>query len=466
VSMQSRILVIDDEPDMCELLTMSLKEEGAEVVAMTSAREAFDVVATEEFDVVLTDLGMTEMDGLAVCQRIGGIHPNLPVIVVTGLGSMDAAIAAMRAGAYDFITKPIDPKLLSISIARAMEHKRVHAELKRLRDAAGSASSCDGIIGSSRAMRRVHDTIGRVSTSDAPVLVQGETGVGKEVTARRIHETSRFRDGPFVAINCAAVPATLLESELFGHVRGAFTDAKAERMGLFVKANGGTIFLDEIGDMPLEIQPKLLRALQERTVRPVGGNVEIPFDARIIAASNRELEEEVEEKRFRQDLYYRINVVRVLVPSLRERNGDVLELAHHFLALHAVRSGKPALRISAEVAKKLMDYRWPGNVRELENCMARGVAFARFEELTVEDLPEKIRSYDSERFVVSANDEMEVLPLVELERRYVRRVLTLFNGNKSRTAHALGIDRRTLYRRAEKWVEEDPERESPECPAS
>jgi DNA-binding NtrC family response regulator len=466
VPMQSRILVIDDEPDMCELLAMSLKTDGAEVVATTSAREAFDLVATEDFDVVLTDLGMTEVDGLAVCQRIGGIHPNLPVIVVTGLGSMDAAIAAMRAGAYDFITKPIETKLLSISVARALEHKRVHAELKRLREAAGGASSCDGIIGSSRAMRRVHDTIERVSTSDAPVLVQGETGVGKEVTARRIHDTSRFKGGPFVAINCAAVPPTLLESELFGHVRGAFTDAKAERIGLFVKANGGTIFLDEIGDMPLEIQPKLLRALQERTVRPVGGNAEIPFDARIIAASNRELEEEVEEKRFRQDLYYRINVVRVVVPSLRERDGDVLELAHHFLAQQAARNGKPALRISAEVAKKLMEYRWPGNVRELENCMARGVAFARFEELTVEDLPEKVRSYDSGRFVVSANDEMEVLPLVELERRYVRRVLTLFNGNKSRTAQALGIDRRTLYRKAEKWGEEDTEREAPECPPS
>jgi DNA-binding NtrC family response regulator len=464
--MQSRILVIDDEPDMCELLAMSLTADGGEVVTTTSAREAFDLVATEDFDVVLTDLGMTEMDGLTVCQRIGGIHPNLPVIVVTGLGSMDAAISAMRAGAYDFITKPIEPKLLAISIARALEHKRVHVELKRLRDAAGGTSSSDGIIGSSRAMRRVHDTIGRVSTSDAPVLIQGETGVGKEVTARRIHETSRFKGGPFVAINCAAVPPTLLESELFGHVRGAFTDAKAERVGLFVKANGGTIFLDEIGDMPLEIQPKLLRALQERTVRPVGGNTEIPFDARIIAASNRELEEEVEEKRFRQDLYYRINVVRVVVPSLRERDGDVLELAHHFLAQQAGRSGKPALRISAEVAKKLMDYRWPGNVRELENCVARGVAFARFEELTVEDLPEKIRSYDSGRFVVSANDEMEVLPLVELERRYVRRVLTLFNGNKSRTAQALGIDRRTLYRKAEKWGEEDPERGSPECPPS
>jgi two-component system response regulator HydG len=463
--MEPQILVIDDEQDTCDLLSMSLKEEGARVVATTSVSKAFDLVASEDFDVVLTDLGMTEMDGLKVCQRIGGIHPNLPVIVVTGLSSLDAAIAAMRAGAYDFITKPIDPKLLAISVSRALQHKRVHAEVKRLREAV-SGAPLDGIIGSSRAMQRVHDVIGRVASSDAPVLVQGETGVGKELIARRIHETSRAKDGPFVAINCAAIPPTLLESELFGHARGAFTDAKSERVGLFVRANGGTLFLDEIGELPLEIQPKLLRALQERTVRPVGGNAEVPFDARIVAASNRELEDEVEEKRFRQDLYYRINVVRIAVPSLRERDGDVLELAQHFLTQHSARNQKPPIRLSPEVAKKLMDYRWPGNVRELENCIARGVAFARYEELTVDDLPEKVRSYETDRFVVSANDEMEVVTLVELERRYVQRVLTLFGGNKSRTAQVLGIDRRTLYRKAEKWSDEDTTRGPRSCPPS
>jgi two-component system response regulator HydG len=300
-------------------------------------------------------------------------------------------------------------------------------------------------------MQRVHEIIARVATSDAAVLIQGETGVGKELIAQRIHETSRCKDGPFVAINCAAVPPTLLESELFGHVRGAFTDAKSERVGLFVQANRGTLFLDEIGDMPLEIQPKLLRALQERTVRPVGGNAEVPFDARIIAASNRELDEEVEEKRFRRDLYYRINVVRIVVPALRERDGDVLELAAHFLAQYTLRSGKPALRLSPDVAKRLMEYRWPGNVRELENCIARGVAFARFDELMVDDLPDAIRSYSSDRFVVSANNDVEIVTLMELERRYVQRVLALFNGNKSRTSQVLGIDRRTLYRKVERW---------------
>jgi two-component system response regulator HydG len=464
--MKARILVIDDEQDMCELLTMALSSSDAEVIATTSAREAFDRMQVEDFDVVLTDLGMKEMGGLEVCQRIARAHPSLPVIVVTGLGSMDAAIAAMRAGAYDFITKPIDTGLLAISVARTLEHKRVHAELRRLREVVAGAPNADGMVGASRAMQRVHLIIERVATSDAPILIQGETGVGKELTARRIHATSRFKDGPFVAINCAAVPPTLLESELFGHVRGAFTDAKSERIGLFLKAQGGTLFLDEIGDMPLELQPKLLRALQGRCVRPVGGNTEVPFDARIIAASNRELEEEVEEKRFREDLYYRINVVRVVVPPLRDRDGDVLELAAHFLGEHAARNGKPPLRLSPEVAKRLLDYRWPGNVRELENCVARAVAFARYEELTVDDLPDKIRSFESDRFVVSANDEMEIVTLVELERRYVQRVLTLFNGNKSRTAQVLGIDRRTLYRKAEKWREDDPTRAARPSPTN
>jgi two-component system response regulator HydG len=449
--MGSKILVLDDDPDSCELLSELLKTDAAEVQATTSVREALDRVEQDDFDVVLTDLGMSEMDGLEVCRRMAAARATLPVIVVTGQSSLDAAIGAMRAGAYDFITKPIDPKLLAISVARALQHKRVHAELKRLREAVRSPEVEHGIIGSSRAMQRVHEIITRIAGSDAAVIVQGETGVGKELIARKIHETSRFRDGPFVAVNCAAIPATLLESELFGHARGAFTDAKSERTGLFVRANGGTIVLDEIGELPLEIQPKLLRALQEHTVRPVGSNAEIPFEARIITATNRDLEEEVEEKRFRADLYYRINVVKVVVPALRERDGDVLELAQHFLHSQAERNGRPTIGLSPEVAKKLIDYKWPGNVRELENCIARSVAFARYEQVTVDDLPERIRSYDSDRFVVSANDELEVVTLVELERRYVQRVLKLFNGNKSRTASALGIDRRTLYRKADKW---------------
>jgi DNA-binding NtrC family response regulator len=254
--MDAAILLIDDEPDVCELLSMSLQGDGARVTATTSVKEALHKVAHESFDVVLTDLGMKEMDGLEVCRRIRGTDPNLPVVVITGLGTMESAILAMRAGAYDYIPKPIEPRLLTMSIERALQHKRAHAELRRLRETLDRASAPPGgIIGASRSMQAVHSVVERVGASDAAVLIQGETGVGKELVARRIHETSARPSGPFVAINCAAVAPSLLESELFGHARGAFTDARSERVGLFVQANGGTLFLDEIGELPIEIQP-------------------------------------------------------------------------------------------------------------------------------------------------------------------------------------------------------------------
>jgi two-component system response regulator HydG len=449
--MEARILVIDDEQEVCDLLTMALERQGATVVACTSAHRALELARTEEFDVALTDLGMAEMDGIEVCERIAGANPGLPVLVVTGQGSMDKAIAAMRAGAYDFLTKPIEPNLIGLAVGRAIQHRKLSLELKRLRGAIDAAAQPSGLVGSSGSMKRVHDTIARIAESDASVLVHGETGTGKELVARRIHAISPRKDGPFVAINCAAVPHNLLESELFGHARGAFTDAKTDRHGLFVQAHHGTLFLDEIGEMPLEMQAKLLRALQERKVRPVGANHEVAFDARILAASNRDLEEEVEEKRFREDLFYRINVVRIDVPPLRERSSDVLELAQHFLTQHAARTGKAPLGVSAEAARKLVAYHWPGNVRELENCMERAVAFARFDHVTVDDLPEKVGAYRADTFILAANEANEVMTLAEVERRYVNRVLALLGGNKTRAAEVLGIDRRTLHRKIDRW---------------
>jgi two-component system, NtrC family, response regulator HydG len=449
--MTDRFLVIDDDPDTCELLTMALEQHGAKVTATTSAREGLDHLSRELFDVVLTDIAMTEMNGLEVCERVAGIQPSTPVIVVTGQSNLDTSIGAMRAGAFDFITKPVDVKLLAIRVARAVHHKRLHDELKTLREVVAATNEPTNIVGSSNAIRKVHDTIARIATSDASVLIAGETGSGKELVARRIHATSSRREGPFVSINCAAVPHTLLESELFGHARGAFTDAKADRAGLFVQANGGTLFLDEIGELPLEMQPKLLRALQDRKVRPVGANTEVPFDARLIVASNRDLDEEVDERRFRPDLYYRINVVRVDLPPLRERAADVLELAQHFLTRASDRGGRAKLTLSPAAAEKLIAYQWPGNVRELENCIERAMAFARFDQITVEDLPEKLRAYRGESFVVAADDSTEIVTLDELERRYVVRVLSILAGNKSRAAQVLGIDRRTLYRKIDKW---------------
>jgi two-component system, NtrC family, response regulator HydG len=449
--MTPRVLVVDDDRDMCDALQSTLEKEKYVVTTMTAAPGALDLVGTDDFDVVLTDLGMAEMNGLTLCERVLGIRPDMPVIVLTGQGSMEAAIASLRAGAYDFITKPVDANLLAHSVARAVQHHRLRDEIKRLRGKIGDGATELGIVGGSLAMRRVCDSIARVAGSDASVLIHGETGTGKEVIARAIHKGSRRKAGPFVALNCAAVPHALLESELFGHARGAFTDAKNHRTGLLRQADGGTLLLDEIGELPTEMQPKLLRALQERAVRPVGADIEVPFDVRIITATNRDLEYDVFHKRFREDLFYRINVVKIDLPPLRDRGGDTLLLAHNFLVKFANSAGKSALTLSSSAAEKLMAYKWPGNVRELENCLERAVAFARFEQVTIEDLPEKIRSYRADRFVVSADDPTDVITMEEVERSYILRVLSLAGGNKSQAAQLLGLDRRTLYRKLERY---------------
>jgi two-component system response regulator HydG len=452
--LSGRILVVDDDENDCELLKLALSRLGVEVVALTSASEALDRVANEEFDVVLTDVGMEEMGGLELCRRILGTRPDVVVVVVTGQSSLETAVAALRSGAFDFLSKPLDAKLLGVSLARALQHRQLLDELKRLRTVEPAASRGE-LIGESAAMRRVYDLIERIGASEPSVLVSGESGTGKELVARAIHDASERASGPFVALNCAAVPPALIESELFGHAKGAFTDAKAPRAGLFARARGGTLFLDEIGDMPLDMQPKLLRALQERRVRPVGADEEVDFDARLIAATNRDLDTEVHEKRFREDLYYRINVVSIELPPLRERGQDILLLARHFLAKHQSQSERPPLALSPPVAEKLLSYDWPGNVRELENSIERMVALARFDQLTVEDLPEKIRQYQPDRFLLAADHAEEILPLDEVERRYIRRVLKLVDGNKTRAAKLLGIDRRTLYRKAEEEASEE-----------
>jgi two-component system response regulator AtoC len=301
-------------------------------------------------------------------------------------------------------------------------------------------------------MRKVYDRISRLAESDASaVLLTGESGTGKELVARALHRRSRRSAGAFVGINCAAMPETLLESELFGHVRGAFTDAKSARKGLFVEANRGTLFLDEIGELPLMVQPKLLRALETRCVRPVGGTTEVPFDVNLVTATNRDLETAVAEGRFREDLFYRINVVRLDLPPLRARGGDALLLAQHFLERFTARSGKSVRRLSSAVAEKLLAYAWPGNVRELQNCIEHAVALARFEEVTVEDLPERIRNYRSSNVLVVGDDPSELVPMEVVERRYVLRVLEAVGGNRSVAARILGYDRKTLYRRLESY---------------
>lgn len=303
-------------------------------------------------------------------------------------------------------------------------------------------------------MRRVYDLLCRVSATETSLLVTGESGTGKELVAREVHAESDRAGRPFVAVNCAAMPRSLLESELFGHVKGAFTDAKAARKGLFEQAEGGTVLLDEIGEMPLEMQPKLLRVLQERRVRPIGSHEEVPFDTRLIAATNSDLESEVEKGRFRQDLYYRLNVVQIAVPPLRERGNDILLLAQHFIESVSMRLEKRVSGVSSEAAKKLLEYDWPGNVRQLENCMERAVTLTRLDRILLDDLPEKIRTYEGAG-CTSVDLDPEHLPsLEEVERRHITRVLAATSGNKTQAAKVLGLDRRTLYRKLERYQEQ------------
>ncbi len=424
-----------------------LKQRGFEVVYVPGASEARERTALEEFDAIVTDINMPGMSGLELCQRVVENRPDIPVIMMTAYGSFDAAVGAIRSGAYDFVTKPFDLDVVAIAIERAVKHRRLRDEVRRLRLAMSESQHFDDIIGSSPAMLEIFDLLSRLSESDATVLISGESGTGKEVVARALHRRSPRQHGPFVAVNCAAVPENLLESELFGHVRGAFTDAKSARVGLFAQADGGTLFLDEIGDMPLGLQPKILRAIEERTIRPVGGSQDVHFDVRMISATHRDLESVIEAGQFREDLYYRINVVHVALPPLRARGGDVLKLGQVFLERCATRAAKEVVGIGEKAAEKLLSYDWPGNVRELRNVMERAVALTRYDTLAIEDLPGKIRNHQEGNVVVASNDPTELVTLEEVEQRYVAKVMQAAGGNKTLAAQILGLDRKTLYRK-------------------
>jgi DNA-binding NtrC family response regulator len=449
--MLGRILFVDDDQSMCETVEMALGRRGFAVSWRTSGEEALSLLLAEDFQCVVTDLHMEGLDGLELCRRAVKNRPNVPVVVLTGFGSMEAAVSAIRAGAYDFITKPIDIDGLALTLERAVKHFALQDEVKRLRQVVDESQRLDQMIGRSSSIQEVFELINRVAETEASVLITGESGTGKELVAQAIHSHSRRKDGPFIAVNCAAMPESLLESELFGHAKGAFTDAKTARTGLFVAASGGTLFLDEIGEMPMGMQVKLLRALQERTVRPVGGTAEVPFDTRIVTATNRDLEFEVSEARFREDLFYRINVVRINVPPLRARGSDVLLLAQHFMDRFSRMNDKKVTGLSPGAAEKLVAYQWPGNVRELQNCLERAVALTRFEQIVVDDLPEKVRDYRSSAVIVDSEDPMELLSMHEVERRYILRVLQAVGGNKTQAAEILGLDRKTLYRKLERY---------------
>jgi two-component system, NtrC family, response regulator AtoC len=431
------------------------------VQTKSSPRDALAELTSTTFDLVITDLRMAGgVDGIELCRRIVAQAPDVPVIVLTAFGDYDTAVAAMRAGAYDFLSKPVKLDVLEIAVARALEHRHLHREVKRLAFALSAGAPTtrekfESLVGTSPAMDRVFHLLTRIAPSDSSVLITGESGTGKELVARALHDKSPRRAAPFVAINCAAMPEALLESELFGHEKGAFTDAKTARTGLFVEANGGTIFLDEVGELPLPLQPKLLRALQERTVRPIGGRKEIPFDVRLIAATNRDLESATEEGRFREDLFFRLNVIEVPLPPLRERGSDVLALAQHFLVRFAQRAKKSIVGLTPSVAKHLLEYDWPGNVRELHNVIERAVALAGNDHITAEDLADKITQSQRRPRAPIPLDLGELVSLDEMERRYILHVLEASNGSRNVAARILGLDRTTLWRRLER-IEKKP----------
>jgi DNA-binding NtrC family response regulator len=446
-----RLLIVDDERSMCDLLQTDLQLRDFAPQCFTSAVEAYEFFAREDFDAVLTDVKMPGMDGIEFCSRLAADRPDVPVIVMTAFGSLDTAVAAMRAGAYDFVTKPIEMELLALILRRAVERRQLKQQIRSLREAVARSVRFEELLGESAVMQKLYHQLAQIADSESSVLITGESGTGKELVARALHQRSRRRDKPFVAVNCAALPDALLESELFGHVKGSFTDARSDRKGLFVQAEGGTLLLDEIGEMPITMQPKLLRALEEGKVRPVGSEKEVTFNVRLLASTNRDLETAVEEQRFRKDLFFRIDVIQVELPPLRARGADALLLAQRFIDVCAGRANKNVVGMSDGVAEKLLAYSWPGNVRELRNVMERAVALTSFDKLTVEDLPEKIRNYRSSQLLIGGDDPGELVPLEEVERRYILHVLQSAGGNRSLAARTLGLDRKTLYRKLQQY---------------
>ncbi len=450
-----RILIVDDQQSMCEMLFDTLTPSGFEVQWKIKAVLAIELLREKVFDVVLTDLKMPDMSGIEFCQEVNRNHPGLPVVVMTAFGSLEAAVSAIRAGAFDFVTKPLDMDLLEIAIERAIKQSRLQREVRQLKNSLDIDVSFGKLIGKSPAMKVLYKQLSQVAAVDTTVLITGESGSGKELAAHSIHQYSQRRDHPFVAINCAALPESLMESELFGHVAGAFTGADQNHDGLLVRANGGTLFLDEIGEMSPALQPKLLRALEANCVRPVGGSEEIQFDARLVAATNRDLETAVEAGTFREDLFYRINVVPIHLPPLRQRSSDILILAQFFVKMFSQKSEAEMKEITESVAQRLLDYQWPGNVRELRNAMERAVTLSEGTKLSIEDLPDSIRNYQSRTMVIASDKPEELRSLEEVEKRYILHVLDTVDGNRTVASKILGLDRKTLYRKLIRYEQTD-----------
>ena len=440
------ILVVDDETDMRELVRDILQERGHRVGVASDGREALKQLAQEEFVLVLADLRMKGMQGLELLTEIKRAYPDIGVILMTAFGTVETAIEAMKQGATDYLIKPVKTEDLVRVTERAVREATLRREVQRLRREVHKEYSFHQILGKSKPMREVFELIRRVADSPTNVLITGESGTGKELVAKATHYNSERRDAPFVPVNCAAIPEALLESELFGHVKGAFTDAKNDKRGLFEEAHNGTLFLDEISELPLLLQAKLLRVIQEREIRRVGATRTMPVDVRIIAATNLNLAEETKAKRFREDLFYRLNVIEIRLPPLRERREDIPLLVEAFFRKCAEASHKAVRGMTEAALALLIDYAWPGNVRELENVIERAVTLARGEKIVPDDLPPAIQGARGDRRILDEAVDRS-LPLQEVEKEYILRILEKTGGNKYQAAQVLGIDRKTLYRK-------------------
>ncbi len=437
----TRILVVEDDESMLRLLTDELGEAGFRVLGCSSARAALEQVRVQAVEAVVTDLVMPGMKGDELLRELRVAVPGVPVVIMTAFGSIESAVEAMREGAYHYLTKPFRIEQLVGTLERALADGRLRRQLHDLADGEPERS---GIVAQSPPMRRVLDLIARAAVADTPVLILGESGTGKELLVRALHAAGPRRARAFLAVNCSAIPETLLESQLFGHRRGSFTDAREDHRGLFLEADGGTILLDEIGDMPRSLQAKLLRVLQQKEVHPLGAAAPVPVDVRVVAATHRDLETLYTAGQFRHDLYYRLNVITIRVPPLRDRLEDLAPLVAHFLRKHAPRLGRPDATVSAEAMELFRRHAWPGNVRELENAVERALVLGAGPVIRVEDLPD-----DLGQAAWEPTAARRVRLLAEVEREQVLEALRAANGNKAAAARLLGLDRKTLYRKLE-----------------
>jgi DNA-binding NtrC family response regulator len=440
------ILIVDDESSIRAACADVAEHCGMKPTAVATADEALEVLEQSVVDILLTDLKLQDTSGLDLLKRVADSHPSVPVIVLTQYGTIDSAVAATRLGAIDYVTKPFRIEELRARLERAARAVELQQENQLLREQLRTRPGFGGIIGVSEKMQRVYKVIQKVSQHHYPVLILGESGTGKELVARSIHFSGARKDRPFVPVDCSSLVPTLIESELFGHVKGAFTGAQHGKQGLLEAANGGTLFLDEIGDMPIDLQAKLLRVLQEREVKPVGSTERRRIDVRVMAATNRDLDQAIRTGTFRQDLYFRLNVVQVKLPALRERKSDIPLLVMAFLDKFCDPQ-LPARTVSEEAMRRLISYDWPGNVRELENCIERAVALGSSPLLHVGDLPTSLQYPTSDR--VPQKDEL--LPIDELERRAILRTLRETSGDKLAAARILGIGKTTLYRKLKQY---------------